>query len=150
MKELRVTGLKDGTVIDHIPIGLAFKLIDILDLSNSGQEVIVANNFRSNKMQDKKGIVKVAGKELSEKEIQKISLLVPDATINIINDYKVSKKYKITIPDEINNSVRCFNPVCITNKEDSPTRFHVVSKEPLKIKCHYCERIMAKENIQFL
>jgi len=32
------------------------------------------------------------------------------------------------------------NPNCIVNKENLDTKFKVVQKKPVKIKCEYCER----------
>ena len=35
MRELRVTPIKNGTVIDHIPAGLALKVLKILGIGDS-------------------------------------------------------------------------------------------------------------------
>ena len=99
---------------------------------------------------NKKGIVKVAGKSLTQDEVNKIAIVAPDATVNIIKNYNVKEKIKVKTPDVIDNVVKCSNPVCITNNEQMPTKFYVVKKDPLKIKCHYCERSMGKADIEII
>ena len=76
--------------------------------------------------------------------------MAPDATVNIIRNYKVIEKIKVKTPELIDNVVMCSNPVCITNNEKILTKFYVVKKDPLKIKCHYCERHMGKEDIKII
>ena len=97
-----------------------------------------------------KGIVKVAGKSLTHDEVNKIAIVAPDATVNIIKNFNVKEKIKVKTPDILENVIRCSNPVCITNSEQVNTKFYVVKKDPLKVKCHYCERVMAKEDIEIV
>ncbi|MBW2980433.1 aspartate carbamoyltransferase regulatory subunit [Candidatus Woesearchaeota archaeon] len=149
MRELKVSAIREGTVIDHIPAENAFKVVDILDLEGHDNIVSLVTNLPSKKL-GKKGIVKVGGKSLTEAEVNKISIVAPNATINIIKDYKVKKKETVKIPEEFNTVVKCSNPKCITNAEKVKTRFTVESKEPLKVRCHYCERTMKSPNIELL
>ncbi|MGF3554428.1 MAG: aspartate carbamoyltransferase regulatory subunit [Thermoplasmatota archaeon] len=139
-KELKIPLIKDGTVIDHITAGNAVKVLHILGIPKSTSSVVsVAMNVKS-KM-GKKDIVKVENRELDPQEVDKIALIAPKATINIIRDYKVAKKHKVELPDEIVGIVSCSNPTCISNaKEPIKSRFKVVCKDPPKIKCYYCER----------
>jgi len=89
----------------------------------------------------KKDIVKVENRELKPEEVNKIALIAPKATINIIRDYEVVKKFKVHLPDEIVGIVRCPNPNCISNaREPIQSRFRVISRDPIRIKCCYCER----------
>ena len=69
---------------------------------------------------------------------------------NIIKNYSVREKIKVKTPDVIDNVVKCSNPVCITNNEQVATKFYVAKKDPLKIKCHYCERIMGKADLEII
>ena len=71
------------------------------------------------------------------------------ATIIDIEDYKVVKKFNAEIPDHVENFIRCANPKCITNSEVVPTKFDVVDKENLKLRCHYCEKFTTKETMKF-
>ncbi len=148
-KELKISAIKDGTVIDHIPSDAAFKVASILNLKDTKNTVSIATNLKS-KRTGKKGIIKVAGKTLTKDEVNKISVVAPHATVNIINNYEVKEKIKVNVPDVFNKIIKCSNPNCITNDEDVKTKFYVVKKEPLKIKCHYCERGMEKEEIELV
>jgi len=148
-KEMNISAIKDGTVIDHIPADVTFKVTDILDLKGVRSIISVATNLTSKKS-GKKGIVKIGGKYLTQEEVDKIAIIAPKATVNIIENYKVNKKLKVSIPNTIIKIVKCSNPNCITNKEDAESKFYVLDKNPLKLKCHYCERYMNNEEIVLL
>ncbi len=122
-KDLKVPRIKDGTVIDHITAGNAVKVLHILEIPKSSSSVVsVAMNVNSK--YGKKDIVKVENRELHPKEVNKIALIAPKATINIIRDYEVAKKYKVELPNEIIGIVLCSNPTCVSNaKEPVETRF---------------------------
>jgi aspartate carbamoyltransferase regulatory subunit len=139
-KELKIPRIKDGTVIDHITAGNAVKVIHILNIPETSDSVVsVAINVRS-KM-GKKDIVKVENRELAPYEVDKIALIAPKATINIIRDYEVAKKYKVKLPDEIIGIVCCSNPTCVSNSnEPVKSRFIIINRDPPQIKCYYCER----------
>ncbi|MCH8004391.1 MAG: aspartate carbamoyltransferase regulatory subunit [Nanoarchaeota archaeon] len=148
-KELSISAIKDGTVIDHIPSNATLKVADILDLKGIRGIISIATNLTSKTM-GKKGLVKISGKDLTKEEVDKIALIAPNATVNIINNYNVKKKIKVTIPLVINKIIKCSNPNCIINNEEISTKFYVLNKDPLKVKCHYCERNMDKEDISLL
>ncbi len=140
MKKLKITPIKNGTVIDHITPGFAVKVLRILKITESTSSVVsVAINVKSKI--GKKDIVKVENRELGTNEVDKIALIAPKATINIIRDYEVVDKHKVKLPDEIIGIVKCSNPTCISNsKEPVKSRFQLVSDDPPVIKCYYCER----------
>jgi len=139
MKELKIPLIKDGTVIDHITEGNAVKVLHILGIPKTTNVVSVAMNVKSKF--GKKDIVKVENRELDPSEVDKIALIAPKATINIIRDYEVAEKHRVNLPDEIRGIVCCSNPTCVSNsKEPVKSRFKVISKDPLRIKCYYCER----------
>lgn len=139
-KELKIPRIKDGTVIDHITAGNAVKVFHILGIPRSTSSIVsVAMNVKSKL--GKKDIVKVENRELDPHEVNKIALIAPKATINFIRDYEVAKKHKVKLPDEIVGIVTCSNPTCVSNaKEPVRSRFKVISKDPPRIKCYYCER----------
>ncbi len=147
--ELKISAIDDGTVIDHIPTDATFKVVEILDLENHSGIVSIATNLQSKSI-GKKGIVKVGGKSLTQDEVNKIAIVAPEATVNIIKNYDVKEKIKVKTPEVIENVVKCSNPICITNNEQIPTRFYIAKKDPLKIKCHYCERSMGKDDIEII
>lgn len=139
-KELKVPRIKDGTVIDHITAGNAVNVLHILGIPKGTSSIVsVAMNVKSEL--GKKDIVKVENRELDPHEVNKIALIAPKATINFIRDYEVAKKHKVKLPDEIVGIVSCSNPTCVSNaKEPVKSRFKIISKDPPRIKCYYCER----------
>jgi aspartate carbamoyltransferase regulatory subunit len=139
-RELRVSKIKDGTVIDHIEAGRALHVLRILGLTGAeGLTIAVVMNVPSQKL-GKKDIVKVEGVALEEEQVSKIALIAPSATINIIKDYAVVEKVKVQVPALIEGLLKCANPNCITNQPREPvkSRFKVSSVRPLKLVCEYC------------
>lgn len=145
-KELAVAALKNGTVIDHIPSDSLFKVVDLLGIQSIESNVTIGNNLDSKKY-GKKGIIKVADINFPKTTLNRIAIIAPNAVINIIKDYEVVEKHKVSLPDNIYGIVKCNNPKCITNNEPMRTHFHVIDRENRVIKCHYCERTETKENI---
>lgn len=148
-KELKVSAIENGTVIDHIPGKVVFQVVKILSLSEVTDQILFGTNLDSRKM-GKKGIIKVSNKFFRPDEINKIALVAPNATLIIIKNFKVVEKKKVEVPDSIEKIVKCFNPNCITNHENITTQFTVIDKTELKLKCHYCEKITASENMEFV
>ena len=146
--ELHIKKIKSGTVIDHITAGNALSVLRILGLDGSGENVVsVAMNVPSIK-QGKKDIVKVEGRELNADEVDRISLLSSKATINIIRNYKVVEKQKTKLPSVIREIIKCANLSCISNSSEPVTPIFIVdNEEPLKIRCHYCNRVMEKSDV---
>ena len=140
MKELKIQPIKNGTVIDHITAGNAVKVLHILGIpKTSSYTVSVAMNVKSRLV--KKDIVKVENRELDTQEVDKIALIAPTATINIIRDYEVVEKHRVKLPKEIVGIVLCSNPTCVSNfNEPIESRFIVKSEDPPCIKCYFCER----------
>ncbi len=145
---LRVSKIKDGTVIDHITGGHALDVAKILGLAERRTSVItIAMNVPSKRL-GRKDMVKIEGRFLASSEVDKIALLAPNATINIVKGYKVVEKQRVKLPDAIKGIVKCDNPACISNSnEPVQTRFYVQKAQPLHLKCHYCGHIMEKEEI---
>jgi len=146
-KTLKIAAIKEGTVIDHISTANTFRVVDLLNLKGSGNVVTVGINFESKKL-GRKGVIKIGGRFLTKNEVDKIALIAPEANINIIKRYGVAKKFNVEIPDVVQGIIKCANPNCITNKELVKTKFHILGKNPLKVRCHYCERVAGRENIE--
>lgn len=136
-KELAVAALACGTVIDHIPSSQLFKAVKILGVENLDTHVTIGNNLSSHRF-GKKGIIKVADVFFPEDVINRIALIAPNAKINIIRDFEVKEKRPVELPDEIIGLVKCSNPKCITNNEPMKTKFEVVDRDDVTIRCHYC------------
>lgn len=146
-KQLKVSAIKDGTVIDHIPTKALFKVIKILKLEECIQMVTFGNNLDSRAM-GTKAIIKIANRFFADDEVNRIALVAPHAKLNTIRDYEVVEKRVVETPKEIKGIVHCFNPKCITNAENVTTRFEVLSDKPIAMKCYYCEKI-TNENEMF-
>jgi len=148
IKELKVSAIENGTVIDHIPSNAVFQVIRILKLETFGNMVLFATNLESKKY-GTKGIIKVSNKYFKPEELNKIALVAPHASIIEIKDFQVSSKKIVEIPEQVTGIVKCFNPNCVTNHEQVVTRFSVIEKEDLKLKCHFCEKITRRNNMEF-
>lgn len=148
-KQLQVSAIENGTVIDHIPAESLFVVINILGLDTIPNQITFGANLDSGKL-GKKAIIKVSDKFFEDSEINKISLVAPHAKLNIIRDYEVVEKRDVEIPDEIIGIVKCFNPKCITNNEFIKTRFRVEDKNDLMLKCHYCEKITSRSELKMV
>lgn len=148
-KELKVSAIKDGTVIDHIPATHLFKVISILGLDKIDNQITFGTNLES-QQQGHKAIIKVADKFFEDDEINKISLVAPHAKLNIIKEYEVVEKRAVQIPEKVVGIVKCFNPKCITNNETMTTHFSLVQEEPVALKCHYCEKITNEEHLNII
>ena len=135
----KVYSIEDGTVIDHIPTPLALKVVRILGLENEGI-MTIGIGFHSDKHPDGKDILKIENCELSHQETNKIALIAPDATINIIKNGEVAEKRQITLPSEVKDILSCPNPNCATNKLCARKHFILENRTTVTYRCRYCER----------
>lgn len=138
----RVTAIRNGTVIDHIPSGHAMRVLEMLGINRSSSvPVSMVMNVPSKKM-GTKDIIKVEDRELTRDELNRLALVAPDAHVAIIRAYSVAEKLTIELGEEVQNVVRCTFSNCITTnlREPLPHRLKVLSREPLELRCHYCGR----------
>lgn len=151
-KELIVSAIENGTVIDHIPANKVFEVIKILGLDNCENPVYFGTNLESKKY-GKKGIIKISNKFFLPDDVNKIALVAPTATLIEIKDFEVVKKQMVEIPTHVEKIVRCFNPNCVTNKEkDVETKFTVIKIDngSIKLSCHYCEKATPQSEMEFI
>lgn len=149
-KELRVSAIKNGTVLDHIPADVVLKVVKILGLNDHPYPVTIGIGLDSKTM-GKKGIIKIAEKFFEDEELNKIALVAPKASVNVIRNYEVTEKKVLSIPKELRGIARCINPVCVTNHEDVETRFETITKgSETLLKCHYCEKITDSKNLKII
>ena len=116
--KLKITPIKNGTVIDHISQGNAMVILRILGLPETGKSSVISIAMNVTGETGKKDILKIENRELKPKEINKIALISPHTTINIIRNFKVVKKYRVKLPNIIEGITKCANPGCITNKNE--------------------------------
>ena len=140
-KELLVRKIESGIVIDHIPAGKAFLVLKLLRLDPEAK-VLLAMNVDSRKL-GRKDFIKIEGRYLTSKEIDLIALVAPEATVNIIEDWRVKEKRRIEPPKMVEGVFQCPNPLCPTNSPYKPpkTRFRVEAggrAEETRLHCEYC------------
>lgn len=146
-KKLLVNAIQNGTVIDHITAGNALKIIKILNLPAHQKIVTVGLNLPSRTMKYK-DLIKVEGRELTPEEANRVAILAPSATMNIVNNYTIVKKFELKIPKFIEQLLICPNPKCITNHETMDTFFYIIPNgSTVKIKCKYCEKTFCQDDI---
>jgi aspartate carbamoyltransferase regulatory subunit len=144
-RQLLVSKIENGIVIDHIPAGKAFLVLKLLKVDPKAR-ALIAQNVES-KSQGAKDLIKIEGSYLTSKEIDLIALVAPEATLNVIEDWRVKEKRRIRFPDRIESIFVCPNPLCPTNAEYTPPRtlFEVKSDdgvESIKLQCDYCGSIL--------
>ena len=99
-------------------------------------------------MHGEKGIIKIADKFFEDEELNKLALIAPNATVNIIRDFKVVEKKKLVMPKEVIGIAKCRNPKCVTNHQPIKTRFATVEKNnEIQLLCHFCEKITTTKYI---
>jgi len=138
-RAFKVFKIDNGTVIDHIPATMAIKVIQILGHEQEGL-IAIGMNLESSKL-GKKDLIKYENKFLEKSDTDKLALIAPGATINIIENSRVTEKRLINLPDELDDVIECSNPNCITTVEKIKTKFILTDRETHKYRCHYCERV---------
>jgi len=143
-KEMRVRPIQHGTVIDHITAGQALNVLKILGISGTTTAVVsVAMNVPSAVL-ERKDIVKIEDRELKEQEVDRVSLIAPDATINIIRDFEVIDKHRVELPEQLEGVMKCDNPNCISNTSEPVISKFTVNKKPVELRCIYCDHVISQ------
>lgn len=146
-KELVVSALENGTVLDHIPAENVYKALDILNLKGVESQITIGINLAS-KIYGKKGIIKIADKFFEDEELNKLALIAPKATVNVIRGFQVIEKKKLVMPKEIIGIARCKNPKCVTNHQPIKTKFTTIEHDnSVSLLCSYCEKITDSKHI---
>jgi aspartate carbamoyltransferase regulatory subunit len=137
--KLFVSKMRNGTVIDHIPAGKGLKALAILGKKGVGSaKVAILVNAESRKL-GRKDMVKVEGRRVGEDEASLIALIAPEATICIVDEYKVAEKHTLSLPKTIKGAIRCTYTRCISNNDsEAESEFRVLSSSPMIIECTYC------------
>ncbi len=138
---LKVETIENGTVIDHIQAGKGKRVLDLLGVDDKYQHLVALGMNVSSKKMGKKDIVKIANIFVKDELVNKVALVSPNATINILKDSQVTSKHKVELPEKLKGIAKCPNPVCVTNMEnagDYSTNFK--KQEESKYKCTFCER----------
>ncbi len=138
----RVTAIRNGTVVDHIPAGHALQVIQMLRINMARTTpVSLVMNVPSDKL-GRKDVLKVEDRELNQEELDRLALIAPTASIAIIRNHAVAEKLKVELADDLINIASCSFSNCITKnaREPLPQRLRVISRDPLEVRCYYCGR----------
>ncbi|NIM25812.1 MAG: aspartate carbamoyltransferase regulatory subunit [Nitrososphaeria archaeon] len=148
--ELMVRRIKEGTVIDHIDEGKGLQVLAALQIDGQdGSLITIALNVPSGKFK-KKDIIKVENRFLADDDTNKLAVIAPKATINIIKNYKLVEKRRVALPNEIDRIFRCSNPDCITNSQEHiESIMDVIDKEGRVLKCRYCGRVLDVNQLKY-
>ncbi|PIN73716.1 hypothetical protein COV20_05850 [Candidatus Woesearchaeota archaeon CG10_big_fil_rev_8_21_14_0_10_45_16] len=145
--------LDDGILIDHIEQGRGLTVYHLLALENLKQvEIVPALNIKSSKY-GRKDVLAIHNITLEPKQLWKVYLVSERATINIIENQDVTKKGRVVLPSCLEGLVICRNINCISrpeHHEQAVSKFHVESQSPLLLRCHYCEKTLKREQIEFV
>ncbi|MFH1222208.1 MAG: aspartate carbamoyltransferase regulatory subunit [Candidatus Micrarchaeota archaeon] len=142
---LNVDTIEMGTVVDHIQAGKGSKVLKLLGIDENYPHRVALVMHVSSKKMGKKDLVKIEGKIISEEHINAIALLSPGASVNIIKNSKVEKKFEVKLPDKLEGVGTCPNPNCITNKDVAPKQFK--KEDDSNFRCHYCERLFHADEL---
>jgi aspartate carbamoyltransferase regulatory subunit len=147
-KTLSVSAIKDGTVIDHIKQGNALRIIHLLRLLHTGNQITVGLNLPSKRI-GKKDLIKIESLELSPEQANEIVVFAPDVTINIVKNFEVTQKVKTHLPSSITDVFICPNLICISHEKNVETVFYIEEQsKQVAITCHYCERTYDRDQVK--
>ncbi len=141
--KLQVEAIKSGTVIDHIPAQVGFKLLTLFQLTETEQRITIGLNLPSRE-QGRKDLIKIENTFLTDEQVNQLALYAPHATVNRIEEYEVVGKSKPSLPSRIDKVLVCPNTNCISRSEPVHSSFAVKKHdENISLKCKYCEKEFA-------
>lgn len=143
IKKLEVEAINCGSVIDHIPICIGFKLLTLFKLSKIEERIIIGLNLPSKKI-IKKDLIKIENIFLTGNQIDQLSIYAPYATVNYINNYKLIDKIFLNVPHQINKILLCPNNNCISNDTEISSSFKFKKNNNMYLICKYCEKEFKK------
>lgn len=132
---MNIDSIENGYVIDHIPAGKGMAIYNYLSLDKLDCQVAIITNAKSKK-NTVKDIIKI--NKLVDLDMDIISFVAPNATVNVIKNSQRIDKKKLDMPNQIKNIVRCPNPRCICNNEDIDHIFKLTDNKGT-YRCLYCE-----------
>jgi aspartate carbamoyltransferase regulatory subunit len=139
--------IQSGVVIDHIPRGKVWKVAKIIKIKNKNTRISLADNCGSKKIKGGKGLIKIENFYPSDKELNLISIIAPNATIITIKNGIVDNKRKVELPDVFKEIIFCPNINCISNQKKEKIKSLIYFKEG-KFKCHYCNSFFSEVNLE--
>ncbi|MEN7982422.1 MAG: aspartate carbamoyltransferase regulatory subunit [Nanoarchaeota archaeon] len=141
--------IENGVVIDHIPKGKVWQVVEILKEELKLARVSLADNCVSNKILGGKGLIKIENFYPSSKELNLVSLVAPEATITILRGGNIIDKKKVEIPKILEGIISCSNSNCISSQENENIISKIFFNEGV-FSCYYCEKKFGKDKINFV
>ena len=136
--------IKSGLVIDHIRAGSGAKIFSWLGLDKAEYSVALIMNVPSKAM-GKKDIIKIDN--IINIDYSVLGFIDPNITVNVIKNELIAEKITLSLPEKVENVIKCKNPRCITTTENYVSQiFHLVDKEKGQYRCGYCDELTSSRN----
>jgi len=144
---LKARKIERGVALDHVPAGKSFTVLKLLGIGDDFPgSVTLLTNVPSTKY-GLKDVIKLEGKTFEKRDLEKLAIISPYITVNVISDYKVVEKFRVSLPETLTDLVeKCPNENCISNSEKK-FRFVVEERDPLKVRCAYCEHVFTEKQL---
>ncbi|GAA4501062.1 aspartate carbamoyltransferase regulatory subunit [Pseudaeromonas paramecii] len=144
-KQLQVEAIRNGSVIDHIPAGQGIKILKLFHLLETRERITVGLNLPSAAL-GAKDLIKIENSRLTDDQANQLALFAPNATVNIIENFKVVRKLQLQLPESVEGVFDCPNSNCISHKEPVRSSFRIrAMRDEVRMKCKYCEKSFTKE-----
>ena len=141
---LNIESIKSGLVIDHIRAGSGAKIFSWLGLDKAEYSVALIMNVPSKAM-GKKDIIKIDN--IINIDYSVLGFIDPNITVNVIKNELIAEKITLSLPEKVENVIKCKNPRCITTTENYVSQiFHLVDKEKGQYRCGYCDELTSSRN----
>ncbi|CAG9429371.1 aspartate carbamoyltransferase regulatory subunit [Providencia alcalifaciens] len=138
--KLQVEAIRCGTVIDHIPAQIGFKLLKLFKLTKTDERITIGLNLPSSNM-GKKDIIKIENTFLTPEQANQLAMYAPEATVNRIEDYQVVEKLDLKLPEQIDSVLVCPNSNCISHNEPVSSSFRIKQRvKHVALTCKFCEK----------
>lgn len=145
---LPISAIENGTVIDHLRPGYAIKILRLFKLLNQDICMMLGLNLPSKRL-GKKDLIKLRHVILTPEQASEILIFSPDATINIVQSFKVTEKIRPPLPEKISGIFTCQNEYCISVQEHVESLFYVIQRNKnVFLCCHYCRTEFTRDEIQ--
>ncbi len=134
---MNIDSIRNGIVLDHIQAGKAMEIYRFLGLDALDCSVAIIQKAPSKK-QGRKDIIKIDSE--MDLDLNILGFIDPQITVNIIQDGQLVEKKHLTLPERIQDVLRCKNPRCITSVEQElPHIFVLTDRKKAVYRCLYCE-----------
>lgn len=134
---MNIDGVKTGIVLDHIQAGKSMQIYKLLKLDKLDNCVAIIQNATSEKY-GRKDIIKID--QLMDLDFDVLGYIDSNITVNIVKDGKLAEKKHLTLPETLNDVIKCKNPRCITSVEQEIVhKFRLVDREKKIYRCAYCD-----------